>query len=79
MKALRIKQGYTQKQLATRIGISQVYISKIERGDARGLTIDKLTKLADALQVTPMELLEKLLSTKEDGWYVKNEEIQNLC
>lgn len=54
----------TQNQLAERVGITQTYISKIERGDIEGLPIGKLIKLADALQVTPAELLEKLLNSK---------------
>lgn len=61
MKKLRVKAGYTQKQLAIRIGVSQSYISKIEKGKIDGMTIDKLLKLADALQVTPAKLLNTLL------------------
>lgn len=53
--------GYTQKQLGDRIGVSQVYISRIENGDIEGLTIGKLIKLANALQIGPEELLTKLL------------------
>lgn len=57
----------TQKQLGDRIGVTQVYISKIEKGDIEGLTIGKLTKLANVLQITPSELLDKLLNN-EKGW-----------
>ena len=64
MKTLRQKSRLTQNQLGERVGVSQVYISKIERGDVKGLTIDKLVKLADALQVTPIELLVRLLNSK---------------
>ena len=53
--------GYTQKQLGDRIGVSQVYISRIENGDVEGLTIGKLIKLANALRIEPGELLTKLL------------------
>lgn len=65
MKMLRINMRLTQKQLADRIGVTQVYISKIERGDIGGLTIAKLIKLADALKVTPNELLDKLLNREK--------------
>lgn len=64
MKGIRIKMGYTQKQLASRIGADQSYISKVERGDVGGLTVDKILKLADALQVTPTELFEKIIKHK---------------
>lgn len=63
MKKLRIEKGYTQKQLAERIGVDQSYISKIEKGKTKGLTMDKFLKLADALQVTPCKLLNALLKT----------------
>lgn len=62
VKMIRIKMGYTQKQLGKRIGVSQVYISRIENGDIEGLTIGKLVKLANALQIEPEELLAKLLN-----------------
>lgn len=65
MKKLRIEKGYTQKQLAERIGVDQSYISKIEKGKTKGLTMDKFLKLADALQVTPCELLNALLKIME--------------
>jgi len=64
VKTLRINRRLTQKQLGDRIGVTQVYISKIERGDIGGLTITKLIKLADALQITPNELLDKLLNNE---------------
>ncbi|WP_077369673.1 helix-turn-helix domain-containing protein [Anaerosalibacter sp. Marseille-P3206] len=66
MKGLRAKRGYTQKQLGERIGISQVYISRIENGDIDGLTIGKLIRIAKVLKVTPAYFLKKLLKAKED-------------
>lgn len=51
----------TQKQLGKMIGVSQVYISKIENGDIEGLTIGKLIKLSKALKVSSINLLEILL------------------
>lgn len=62
MKMIRTKMGYTQKALGERIGVSQVYISRIENGDIEGLTIGKLVKLANALQIRPEQLLTRLLS-----------------
>jgi len=65
MKMLRKRMGLTQAQLAARIGVSQVYISRIENGDIDGLTIGKLLSLAHILHVEPIELLDKLLKAKE--------------
>lgn len=62
MKELRRRVGLSQKQLGERIGVSQVYISKLEKGEITGLTIEKLVKLSSALKVTPTELLDILLN-----------------
>ncbi|NFM24712.1 helix-turn-helix transcriptional regulator [Clostridium sporogenes] len=61
MEKLRTKLGYTQEALGERIGVTQVYICRIENGDIEGLTIGKLKKLARALQIKPVKLLEILL------------------
>ena len=61
MKFLRKKIGLTQKQLAERIGVSQVYISKLEHGNIDGLTIRNLKKISNALNTYPCRLLALLL------------------
>ena len=64
MKILRINIGLTQKQLGQRVGVSQVYISKIENGDIDGLTVAKIIKLSKVLNVSPTELFDKLIDRK---------------
>ncbi len=64
MKKLRIAMRLTQKQLGLRIGVSQVYISKIERGDIDGLTVNKIIKLSKVFHVSPEELFKRLLERK---------------
>lgn len=61
MKMLRKRARLTQTKLAKMVGVTQVYISKIERGEIDGLTIGKLKKIAKILKVTPTELLEILM------------------
>lgn len=61
MKLLRKKVGLTQKEVAERIAVSQVYVSKIERGEVDGLTIYTLKKLAKVLKVTVYEMLKILI------------------
>ncbi|WP_050353933.1 helix-turn-helix domain-containing protein [Gottschalkia purinilytica] len=65
MKKLRRKRNMTQKQLARLLGVSQVYISRIENGHIEGLTIGKLIRLAKILRVTPSNLLEVLLKIRK--------------
>lgn len=62
MKQLRIQKGYTQKQLANTLEVSQQYISKLENGDVGGLTINKLVHISKVLETTPEVLLNRLLS-----------------
>lgn len=47
----------TQKELADRIGISQSYITKIERGRAKNMSVELVFDLATALSVNPAWLL----------------------
>lgn len=53
--------GMTQKQLAKKIGVTQVYISRIEKGDIEGLTMRHFFRLAKALKLSPNELLDLML------------------
>jgi transcriptional regulator with XRE-family HTH domain len=49
MRALRRRRGWTQQQLADRVGISRSAISRIERGNGDTLTVRLLTRAAGAL------------------------------
>ncbi len=53
---IRRERGLTQEQLAERSGLSQQYISGLERGQ-RNPTIVTLYELAVAMDVTPVELI----------------------
>lgn len=63
-KEIRIKNRLTQTQLGRLAGLSQNYISQIENGHYKGLTIDKLIKLSEVLNVSPCILLQSLLDIK---------------
>jgi ribosome-binding protein aMBF1 (putative translation factor) len=47
--ALRIVSGLTQRQLAERIGVHETQISRDERNDYHGVTIDRANRLIKAL------------------------------
>lgn len=55
--AVRDKRGLTIEQLAERTGLSVSYLSRMARGD-RNISIKNLNKIADALNVSPGELIE---------------------
>lgn len=46
IKNIRIKLGYTQKDIAGKLGVIQQYISKIENGH-ENLSVDTLKRIAD--------------------------------
>lgn len=49
--------GLRQEEVAEQIGVSRTYISKIEHGDAPGVSLDVIGKLAAALGVSPAYLM----------------------
>ena len=48
IRKVRTQSGYTQKDLAEKLGVIQQYISKVESG-SENVTIDTLKRLADIL------------------------------
>ena len=55
----RKKAGFTQEVLAERIGKSVNFLSQVEgTGTVRGVSLETLFKIADALGIPPAKLLE---------------------
>ena len=55
----RKKRGYTQENLAEKVGISLNFLEQVEgTGTIRGISLETLFKMADVLQVAPSKLLE---------------------
>ena len=55
----RKKRGYTQDNLAEKVGISLNFLAQVEgTGTIRGISLETLFKMADVLQVAPSKLLE---------------------
>ena len=57
IRSLRMKAGYTQMELAERIGISQAAYSRLEKGEVE-VSITKLMELCAIYGVRPTDLLE---------------------
>ena len=60
MKLLRKKRGLTQEQLGNLVDTTQSYISRIENGYIKTLTIYKLEKLSEVFGLESWELLKIL-------------------
>jgi DNA-binding Xre family transcriptional regulator len=51
---LRIARGLTQRQLAERLGINEAQVSKDERNDYHGISVDRAQRILDALEGSVM-------------------------
>lgn len=56
IRSLRLRNGLSQRQLATRMSVPRTYVSKVENEKATP-TLSSLTRLARALEVTVPDLL----------------------
>ena len=62
---LRIARGMTQRYLAERLGVSETMVSRDERNEYHGITVDRAKRVLDALgvrlvtrvEVEPMQAL----------------------
>jgi len=50
--ALRIALGLTQRQLAERLSVNESQVSRDERSEYQGITVDRASRILDALGVT---------------------------
>ena len=58
VKQLRKKQQLTLRQLAERVGVTEAYLSMLERGRRTNPSLSTLNKLAKALNVPVGELVK---------------------
>ena len=65
VRRLRHDQGWTQEDLADRVGLSARYVGQIERSQA-SMSVTVLGRLAEALKVEASELVKRraTLSTR---------------
>jgi len=63
IKQLRLAQGYTLKDIESKVGVSATHVSEVERGKTSP-TVGALGKIAQALQVNPSFLVDVPVSDK---------------
>jgi XRE family transcriptional regulator of biofilm formation len=57
LKAIRLKKGLTQDQIAKAAGVTRFYVSQLEGGLRKNPSLPVLKRLAKALGVPVTELL----------------------
>ena len=65
IKAIRLRKGFSQRELATRLGVPRTYCSKCETGRTTP-TLHSLERLARGLEVTVSELLGGVENRRAD-------------
>jgi DNA-binding XRE family transcriptional regulator len=50
--ALRISKGITQREMAHRMGVNESQVSRDERNEYAGVTLDRAQRILEVLQVT---------------------------
>jgi len=57
--AARIANGVTQRELAERLGVSEAQVSRDERNEYHGITVDRAQRILDALDEKVTARIEK--------------------
>ena len=58
--ALRITQGISQRELAERLGVHESQVSRDERNEYHGVTVERAQRVLDALEVEVRSMVEKV-------------------
>ncbi|MEX2042895.1 helix-turn-helix domain-containing protein [Pseudomonas aeruginosa] len=66
LRAVRKRLGVSQVDLAERLGNTQTFVSKCERGERR-VDVVELVEFAEALGVPPLELIGEFLDRRHIG------------
>jgi transcriptional regulator with XRE-family HTH domain len=64
VRQLRHEKGWTQEELADRVGLSARYIGQVERSQA-SMTVTVLGRMAEALKVEAGELVRRRRRQRE--------------
>lgn len=60
VKSLREEKGLSLNELSEKSGININYLKVIEQGNATGITITKIIRLAESFDIKPHSLLDKI-------------------
>ena len=58
--ALRVAQGISQRELAERLGVHESQVSRDERNEYHGVTLERAQRVLDALGAEVRSMVEKV-------------------
>ncbi len=58
--ALRIANGLTQRELAERLGVSETVVSRDERNEYHGITVERAQRVLDAMGASVVTQVEEM-------------------
>ena len=76
LKAARKRAGVSQVDLAERLGNTQTFVSKCERGERR-IDAVELVEFAEALGVQPLELMGEYLEQRNRGLFPRDKKTKS--
>ena len=65
----RRELGLTLEEIAVKVGVSKSTVKKWETGYIKNMRCDKMLLLADALKISPLDLLGGNSANNADGYY----------
>ncbi|MFU8803729.1 MAG: helix-turn-helix domain-containing protein [Bradymonadaceae bacterium] len=65
--ALRIARGLTQRELAGRLGVHESQVSRDERNEYHGITVERASRVLDAMGVRLRSLFEQPILPNDPG------------
>lgn len=65
--ALRIARGLTQRELAARLDVHESQVSRDERNEYHGITVERASRILDALNVRLRSLFEQPILPNDSG------------
>lgn len=66
LRKIRNEQGLSIREVANTINVNRGYLSKVERGEVKSISVDKLKDFADFYNVSIQDLLDR-----NDNWKEK--------
>ena len=76
IRVLRTQRGWTQKDLARKLGTSQAVISRLEDPEYGRVTFKTMVALANAFDVAPVMKFVSTLTLMRDRWVIRREAME---